>query len=292
LNRDRSQITQRNIVGSKLLETNGKKNLCLWIFWKETSRLSSSNDGELEQFNGTISQQERVKTEAMKIYIAFIVAPALATAETMCPFLATDAAPPIEFDLPAKALSVPIVDLPLKFQGIHPIVTRRDVPYGSSPKLIVQRYSAAPDIVYDEMMQSIVITSASCSSEVASSTSSAMGNRRFPSSRWMAMAAATCFVGMLDERLRPSAAALALSVGFSGVHGVRVLQEACMPTVEVIVEAPLAYQGAVATCQAEIKDPIVCPNPFPSYATCSNPAPTCSVAVVGAGAGGLYTALR
>ena len=107
------------------------------------------------------------------------------------------------------------------------------------------------------------------------------------------MAAMTCLVGMLDERLRPSAAALALSVGVTAVQAFeRALQEACMPTVEIVLEAPSSYQGAVATCLAEIKDPIVCPNPFPTYATCSDPAPKCGVVVVGAGAGGLYTALR
>jgi hypothetical protein len=226
----------------------------------------------------------------MKIFFALFLTPAIAAMETMCPFLPSDAAPPIEYSLPASALSVPIIDLPLEFQGVHPIVTRRDVPYGSMPKVIVLRYSAAPSISYDEVTKSVVITSASCSSE--SSTSSALSTTRYPSTRWMTMAVATCLMGLVDERLRPSTAALALAVGFSGVQAERFLQEVCMPTVEVIVEAPASYQGAVATCLAEIKDPIVCPDHFPTYATCSDPAPKCGVVVVGAGAGGLYTALR
>jgi hypothetical protein len=229
----------------------------------------------------------------MKISIILLVlGHALAAAETMCPFLASDSAPPIEFNLPLDALSSPIIDLPVKFQGIHPIITRRDVPYGSTPKVIIQRYSAAPDITYDDTTKSVIITSAACSSSTESSTSSAVSTSRFPSTRWMAMALATCLVGMMDERLRPSAAAMVLSIGFTGVQALRVLQEVCMPTAEVIVEAPSAYQGAVATCQAEVKDPIVCPDPFPTFQTCSDPAPKCGVVVVGGGAGGLYSALR
>jgi hypothetical protein len=228
--------------------------------------------------------------QAMKIVFALLLAPAIAAVEIMCPFLSTDSAPPIEFSLPATALATPIIDLPIEFQGVRPIVTRRDVPYGSMPRVIVLRYSAAPSISYDEVTRSVIITSASCSSE--SSTSSALSTTRYPSTRLMTMAVATCLMGLVDERLRPSTAALALAIGFAGVQAQRVLQEVCMPTVEVIVEAPSAYQGAVATCLAEIKDPIVCPDHFPTYATCSDPAPNCGVVVVGAGAGGLYTALR
>ena len=226
----------------------------------------------------------------MTKFAFFFLASAVAAMETMCPFLPADSAPPIEFNLPAKALSTPIVDLPLKFQGIHPIVTRRDVPFGSSPKIIVQRYSATPSIDYDEVTKSVVITSASCSSE--SSTSAALSLFRFTSKQWINAAVVSCLTGFVDDRLRLSSAALALLAGLSGVNSQRLLQEVCMPTVEVIVEAPSAYQGAVATCLAEVKDPIVCPDPFPSYKTCSDPAPKCSVVVVGGGAGGLYTALR
>jgi hypothetical protein len=111
----------------------------------------------------------------------------------------------------------------------------------------------------------------------------------------MTMVAATCIFGLTDEHLRPVAAAVVLSTAFAGVQALgseRLLQEVCMPTVEVVVEAPAAYQGAVATCLAEIKDPIVCPDPFPTFKTCSDPAPKCGVVVVGGGAGGLYAALR
>ena len=69
-------------------------------------------------------------------------------------------------------------------------------------------------------------------------------------------------------------------------------EEACQPVVQVLVQAPAAYKGAVDVCWEEINDPAICPDPFPTYPVCNDPSPTCEVAVVGAGAGGLYTALR
>lgn len=242
------------------------------------------------------SLRSNFRNRTMKLAAFVLVYPSLIAAESMCPFLDSDAAPPIEFNLPATALAHPIIDLPLKFQGIHPIVTRRDVPYGSTPKVIVQRYSSAPEISYDAVTKSVVITSASCSATTTSTSSAFQAVAvKYATVRWMALAAATLVIGLMDESMRPVAATLAISTAFTGAQAVshgRLLQEVCMPTVEVIVEAPAAYQGAVATCLAEIKDPIVCPDPFPTFKTCSDPAPKCGVVVVGGGAGGLYAALR
>ena len=66
----------------------------------------------------------------------------------------------------------------------------------------------------------------------------------------------------------------------------------CEPVVEILVEAPSGYKGAREVCLEEINDPAICPDPFPTYPTCNDASPTCEVAVIGAGAGGLYTALR
>lgn len=226
----------------------------------------------------------------MRFVAVLISAPVLVFAQTSCPFLPSESAPAIEFILPAKVFSSPIVDLPITFQGIRPIVTRKDVPYGSTPKITVKRYSSTPAIMYDETSKSVVITSSVCGADNVNSVateSSAFGRS---SAGWMAMAA-TCIAGMVDERLRPIAATVVISAGLT-VARARELQEVCMPTVEVVVEAPSAYNGALATCLAEINDPDVCPDPFPTYKTCSDPAPKCEVAIIGAGAGGLYTALR
>jgi len=80
------------------------------------------------------------------------------------------------------------------------------------------------------------------------------------------------------------AAALLLAVTLL-IATARAAQEKCV-----------GYQGAVEVCNAEINDPAICPDPFPTYPTCTGTEttgpPTCEVAVIGAGAGGLYTAVR
>jgi hypothetical protein len=88
------------------------------------------------------------------------------------------------------------------------------------------------------------------------------------------------------------AAALALA-GTCTKRLVLAHEEAdCQPVVQVTVRAPAAYKGAVDLCREEINDPAVCPDDFPSFPTCNDPAPNCQLAVIGAGTGGLYTALR
>jgi hypothetical protein len=68
--------------------------------------------------------------------------------------------------------------------------------------------------------------------------------------------------------------------------------EECTPSVEVFLEAPAAYRGSVETCLAEVFEKGHCPEPFPTFKTCDDAAPVCPLVVVGAGTGGLYTALR
>lgn len=66
----------------------------------------------------------------------------------------------------------------------------------------------------------------------------------------------------------------------------------CTPTMEIVLEAPPYYLGSVAECKAEVENTGHCPEDFPVFPTCSSYSPSCEVAVVGAGTGGLYTALR
>jgi hypothetical protein len=238
-----------------------------------------------------------------------------------------DDAPMIEFDLPSDALRNPLDDLPIEFRGVQPIVTRRQLAFGSRPKVRIERYSSTPTIEYDETTQMVIISSAGCSSMTADaedgSSSSGSGSSR---GSWIhAMTTSGIFSAawastMIDPQLRPWVGVAALLSGMSSsissveavVH-TRVAssssheskqnmfprpvrrdlqQDTCIPTVKVIVEAPAAYRGAVEVCLDEINDSAICPDPFPTYATCDDPAPACGVAVIGAGAGGLYTALR
>lgn len=74
--------------------------------------------------------------------------------------------------------------------------------------------------------------------------------------------------------------------------GVDAQDSSCTPTMEIVIEAPPYYLGSVAECKAEVENPDHCPTDFPTYPTCSDHNPSCELAVVGAGTGGLYTAMR
>jgi hypothetical protein len=71
-----------------------------------------------------------------------------------------------------------------------------------------------------------------------------------------------------------------------------VLNQTCTPFVEMVLEAPPYYLGSVDACLAEVENPNHCPLPFPDFAESSDPHPECKLAVIGAGTGGLYTAMR
>lgn len=215
----------------------------------------------------------------MKIlFVASLLLPYVVTGQsTKCAFLA--GAEPVEFSLPGELLSHPRLELPIEFRGLSPIVTRKQLKYGEMPKVTIERYSSKPDIYFDEESGRVVVTAASCMAEEGSTDSS--GIRIQPIVGLLA--------SLLHPSLRPYGAVFALATAAVSVNA---QEETCMPVVQVVVQAPSAYQGAVETCYEEIDDPAICPDPFPTYPTCDDPAPTCQVAVVGAGAGGLYTAMR
>ena len=52
------------------------------------------------------------------------------------------------------------------------------------------------------------------------------------------------------------------------------------------------YAGARAACLAEVPDALHCPDEFPTWTEDGAEEPDCALAVVGAGAGGLYAAWR
>jgi hypothetical protein len=218
--------------------------------------------------------------------LTLLVAPwAVAAASAACPYL--EAAAPVEYELPASALTNPLVDLPVKFVGVKSVITRSQVPFGSKPRVVVQRYSSKPTIAYDPTDGSVTISSAACSGGVSSEEGS--GATSSTKNSLMTMASTLAMYALGGE----IGAGLALAgAALTNLPTAHAQDESCMPSVEVMVEAPAAYRGAVETCLAEVTDQSQCPLPFPTFPTCSTPSPTCGVAVVGAGAGGLYTALR
>lgn len=212
-----------------------------------------------------------------------------AAVELACPFLPIESAPAIEYTLPVSVLSHPLKDLPLEFDGLVPVVTRKSLPFGAIPRVVIERYSSQPSVTYDEKQGIVVVASAACSADNIEAPPTESRSAQHSVS-WMVLAGSV-LVGLVDESTRSYAWVLALSaVLLSG--GASAHEDTCMPSVKVIIEAPAAYMGAVETCMAEINDPMVCPTPFPTFDTCEDATPTCSVAVVGAAAGGLYTAMR
>ena len=73
---------------------------------------------------------------------------------------------------------------------------------------------------------------------------------------------------------------------------VLALDSDCMPTMDIVLEAPPYYLGSVDECRAEVENQEHCPNDFPAFPICSDPSPSCKLAIVGAGTGGLYSAMR
>lgn len=221
--------------------------------------------------------------------------------EKRCAFLPEEIAPPITFELPASALSHPLIQLPIEFRGLAPIVTRTQLKHNEKPKVTIVRYSTTPSIYYDETKQSLVVAaSVQCvdgaPSSGATSYLSSFRNSGiiFGATTLLAALTTSSFSGTTGgltsaSTLWAMATVLVMAQipSFASAHS-----DDCQPVVQVLVQAPSGYKGAVDVCMDEINDPIICPEPFPVFPTCNDASPVCPVVVIGAGAGGLYTALR
>jgi hypothetical protein len=225
---------------------------------------------------------------------------AAAAADSMkkCSFRPLEETPPIELTLPRSAIASQ-KDLPIEFHGVHPLVLRKNIAYGQTPKVTVFRYSGnAPEVEYDEITQMVTVKSSSCSGNPfgnSDATAGATSCRNPSNAASLLSTLAVTAAAALNENTRPMAALLAAGAaggGLMGAHAQTDAADQCMPVVQVVVEAPAAYRGAVETCLQEINNPDICPDFFPKYPTCADPEPQCKIAVVGAGTGGLYTALR
>mmetsp|Transcript_722 Transcript_722/g.1010 ORF Transcript_722/g.1010 Transcript_722/m.1010 type:complete len:227 (-) Transcript_722:555-1235(-) len=195
---------------------------------------------------------------------------------------------PIELELPVSVLSHPLVDLSIKFDGFaSPVVRRRTRKAGTKPKIIVSRYSTEPSVAYDELTGSVMVTAGDCDPVTPSGEEGTDGDSG-ASLRAVGLAAFSSLLlaSPLDPVVKGMLSTLAV-LPWAQAEQTRKLDE-CSPQVEVFVEAPDAYMGAVETCLAEVSESGHCPEPFPTYATCSDANPTCAVAVVGGGTAGLY----
>eukprot|EP00934_Nitzschia_sp_Nitz4_P000981 Nitzschia sp. Nitz4//scaffold21_size171442//131466//134153//NITZ4_002183-RA/size171442-augustus-gene-0.190-mRNA-1//1//CDS//3329542477//981//frame0 len=208
-----------------------------------------------------------------------------------CDFLPLSETTPMEISLPASTFASSKSELPIEFFGVHPLVVRKNIPYGGTPKVTISRYSgSAPELTYDEITDTVSIKSTSCAS--LSSTSAPAGDSATSKGTGLFSALALAAVSSINENARPMAALLAAGLAGGGFLGANAEEESCMPVVSVVVEAPQAYRSVVETCWQEFNDTTICPDPFPTFDTCDDVEPSCPVVVVGGGAGGLYSALR
>lgn len=206
-----------------------------------------------------------------------------------CSFLPTESAPIVEFTLPSTIRKDYSVALPpLVFEGVTPKkIIRKTVPFGSVPRVLVTEYSSStPSVTYDAVQGAVVIRGGECV-DVASAASS-----RFA---WRSLTSLALY-GFASNRGDASSGltAGALSMILMGLLPFTSAEEdLCLPSVKVVVEVPSGTMNAVEACRADVDDPdSICPEDFPSFPICDNDEPVCGIAVVGAAAGGLYSALR
>lgn len=200
---------------------------------------------------------------------------AVGTRANTCSYL--DNVSPLDFELPASS----VLDgstLPIHFIGVAPSVIRKTLPPGGTPKVTVTKYSIAPTVTYDESSGTLHVSADGCDTVYGAASEAS-------SSRQQVTMGLTVAAAVLTKQ--PLLAAAAAMMWPSQVVG-----QECTHAVELVVEAPLTYMGAVETCLAEVSETGHCPDPFPTFPTCADLQPECEVAVVGAGAGALYAALR
>jgi Monoamine oxidase len=205
---------------------------------------------------------------------------------THCAFLTQ--APIIEYDLPSYQYK-------LKFLDVDAKVYRTTLTTGTTPRIRILKYSANPVIDHDDDTQEILISTEGSS---CISSSSSDGSKIFarPLISYLMTALAIGVTGAqfgfsgwtTGGALLGASTLLAFHSGSSFASAA----DACTPALEIVVEAPPYYLGSVDSCLAEVENPDHCPLPFPTFEECSDPTPTCKVAVIGAGTGGLYTAMR
>jgi len=213
----------------------------------------------------------------MKVFFLSILGLFASVEGETCPYL--DGAPVVEATIPAFQHA-------LKFLNVDAKVYRHTLPSDSLPRLRILRYSSTPVIDFDSASNEIFISAEGdkCSNRSGGAMSKSTSSAVFLSSLLVAATAPHGFQNL--------GFAVMASMGMLAFTADAAEEDECTPSMQIVIEAPPYYLGSVAECLAESKDPEHCPDPFPKFATCEDVAPTCKLAVVGAGTGGLYTAMR
>jgi hypothetical protein len=191
---------------------------------------------------------------------------------------------------PIVDIELPSLQHTLKFLDVEAKVYRHVLSAGSKPRLRFIRYSSAPIIDIQGSNEVFITTEETkCVKKEKSSSSSPLSKNRLSAVFVTALIASFASTqGGIKSVVGVLVTAVLLPKFVAGAE----VDGDCTPVLEVVLEAPPYYLGSVAECRAEVDNPDHCPEDFPEFPECSDPNPTCKLAVVGAGTGGLYSAMR
>lgn len=204
-----------------------------------------------------------------------------------------DATKRCEFQTDAPVIEevVPRFQHNIKFLDVQATVYRHALSTGSLPKIKILKYSATPLIKFDSDSHEILISTEESGCALSNSAA-----HMFKKSATAALIIASSFILSPGDGLYSGNAIISFLAGSYVMLNMKnvafAADTSCAPAMEVVIEAPPYYLGSVAECKAEVENNDHCPDDFPTFATCSGYNPSCGVGVVGAGTGGLYTAMR
>ena len=198
-------------------------------------------------------------------------------------------------DAPVLDIEIPSVLHKLQFLGVDAKIYRQTPASGSKPKLRFVRYSSTPTVDVKDGRIMISTESNHCSvgksSPLNEASSSSLG---FSVGFLKTIVTSSIASGLIaSNRSGPISFLGGLLIALYSFPKVAFASDTdCTPSMEVILEAPPYYFGSVEECMRSVSDPDHCPEPFPQFPQSLDVSPSCKLAVVGAGTGGLYTAYR
>lgn len=192
---------------------------------------------------------------------------------------------------PVIEAPIPTFQHTLKFLNVDAEVYRHTLAEGSIPRIRFLRYSANPIIDVDDATKEIRISAEGDKCAVTPGSGGNIFTSGAPNSRISSLLLSSLMVAAMPSNFRGVGTFAALSMSLLAQTADAVTDD-CTPSMQVVLEAPPYYMGSVEECLLESKNPDHCPEPFPRFPTCSDPNPSCKLAVIGAGTGGLYTAMR
>jgi len=224
-----------------------------------------------------------MKSNTVFLLVSTIVVTFATSVDASCDYLS--GAPIIE-------TVIPTFQHTLKFLNVDATVYRNTLAEGSTPRLRILRYSSNPIVDVDNETKEIRISAEGdkCAPGPGGAGGSATSSGAL-NCKTSPLLLSSLMLAVMPSKFRGVGAFAALCMGLLA-RTANAADEDCTPAMQVVLEAPPYYLGSVEECLLESTIPDHCPEPFPTFPTCSDPNPTCKLAVIGAGTGGLYTAMR